>query len=161
MNLLDKVVTLPEKRLEKMLRSRGREDPEFVNHLVERLPHFLTATLVQIIKVCGKHHHIMRNSVIWDHLELEFLKRSNKLNNQHLGDVLFSFAKAGKGSERFFMLMEETIIDSPIPFEDNHLFKYLKSYSQLNYGSPRLYSYFSKHLTEFKGFLTIKRMTEI
>lgn len=103
----------------------------------------------------------MKKSEIWDHLELEFLKRSNKLNNQHLADVLLSFAIAGKGSERFFSLMEETIVDSPIEFEENHLYKFLKAYSQLNYGSPIIYSHLSEQLKKFKDFLSVTRMAEI
>jgi len=161
MNLLQKVVTLPEKRLEKMLKTQKKEDPEFIRNLIERLPHFLTATLVQIVKVCGRHSQIMQKSEIWDYLELEFLKRSDKLNNQHLADVLFAFACAGKGSEKFFNLMGDTITNSPIEFEENHLFKFLKSYAQMNYGSPLLYSHLSMKLQELKDYLSITRMAEI
>lgn len=161
MTLLEKVVTLPEKRLEKLLKTQGSADETFMQNLAVRLPHFLTATLVQITKVCGKYHEIMKHSDIWDHLELEFLKRSNKLNNQHLSDVLVAFANAGKGSEKFFALMEETIVDSPIEFEENHLHKFLKAYSQLNYGSPIIYGYLSEQLTKFKKFINVTKMAEI
>jgi len=51
MKLLEKVVTLPEKRLERVLKSGGQADEAFIKNLITRFPHFLTATLVQITKV--------------------------------------------------------------------------------------------------------------
>jgi len=161
MKLLRKVVILPEKKLKQVLKSQNKEDPVLTNNLIERIPHYLTDSLVQIVKVCGKNHEIMKKSQIWDHLELEFLKRSSKLNNQQLVDVLFAFACAGKGSKKFFNEMGVVVVTSPIEFEENHLYKFLKSFSQVNYGSPRVYKYLSKKLIEFKHYLTITRMAEI
>lgn len=161
MNLLEKVVTLPEKRLEKVLKSTGQADEDFMQNLKVRLPHFLTATLVQITKVCGKYPEIMKKSDIWVHLELEFLKRSSKLNNQHLADVLLSFASVGKGSELFFNQMEEVIVDSPIMFEEKHLFKFTKAFTQLNYGGPTLYAYLSKMFKREIDTMHPTRMAEI
>ena len=54
MNLLEKVVTLPERRLEKLLKSQGNADEDFIQNLILRIPHFLTTTIVEIAKVWGK-----------------------------------------------------------------------------------------------------------
>lgn len=51
LNLLEKVVTMPDKRLEKILKTEGAADETFIQNLTIRLPHFLTSTLVQIAKV--------------------------------------------------------------------------------------------------------------
>ena len=103
----------------------------------------------------------MKKSEIWDHIELEVMKRSSKFNNQQLADVLTSFALAGRGSEKFFNSIEETIVDSPIMFEENHLYKFMKAYTQLGYGGPTLYAYLSKMFIRNIDNLSITRMAEI
>lgn len=129
MNLLKKVVTLPEKRLDKILRSEGLNE-EFIGNLIARLPHFMTDSIIQITKVAGTHKDLLKGNELWNHLELELLRRSSFINNQDLADILFAFASTGTGSEKFFNHFEEVIIDSPIPIETTHLFKMMKSFSQ-------------------------------
>ena len=128
--LLEKVVTLPEKRLEKILKSEGKVDEEFMQNLISRLPYFMTDTIIQITKVAGNNSKILKNSELWDNLELELIKRSDKINNQDLADILYAFACSGKGSEKLFTQFEEVVIDSPIPIETNYLFKIMKSFTQ-------------------------------
>lgn len=51
MQLLRKVVTLPEKKLEQALKSQKKEDTVLTNNIIERIPHYLTDSLVKIVKV--------------------------------------------------------------------------------------------------------------
>ncbi|CAI2385882.1 unnamed protein product [Moneuplotes crassus] len=161
MQLLEKMVTLPHKRLEKILMAQKEEDPVFISNLIERLPQFLTATLVKITNVCGGHYGSIRRSKIWDHLEFEFMKRSTRLNDQQLVDILFSFSRLEKGSKEFYDEMELIIIKSETEFRENELFKFLNSFSQAKQGSPELYKYLSEKLMIHKNSLSITRMAEI
>lgn len=46
----------------------------------------------------------------------------------------------GNGSKEFYYDLEETIIDSPIPIETEHLEKILAGYAQIDQGTPVFYS---------------------
>lgn len=49
---LEKVVELPEKRLKTMIKGgKNAIDDEFMNNIIERVPLFLTETLVNLVKV--------------------------------------------------------------------------------------------------------------
>jgi hypothetical protein len=58
--------------------------------------------------------------------------------------------------------LEETIIDSPIPIENEHLEKILLGYSQIDQGSAVLYSHISEKLID-RGLdkLSIDRIVEV
>lgn len=48
---LEKIVELPEKRLKAMLKTNGKAvDEVFLDNIIQRIPQFLTATLVNITK---------------------------------------------------------------------------------------------------------------
>jgi len=54
------------------------------------------------------------------------------LNNEQLAAVVHAFGITGNGSKEFYYDLEETIIDSPIPIESEHLEKILQGYSQID-----------------------------
>jgi hypothetical protein len=70
--------------------------------------------------------------VIWGALEKELFRRRNNLNNEQLGAVMHSFGVTGNGSKEFYYELEETIVDSPIPIETEHLEKILMGYSEID-----------------------------
>lgn len=75
---------------------------------------------------------------------------------------MYAFGASGNGSKQFFYEMEETIIDSPIGIESEHLEKILMGYSQIDQGSAVLYGYFVEKLVG-RGIenLSIQNMVEI
>jgi hypothetical protein len=54
------------------------------------------------------------------------------LNNEQLAAIVHAFGITGNGSKEFYYDLEETIIDSPIPIESEHLEKILQGYSQID-----------------------------
>jgi hypothetical protein len=112
----------------------------FLKNVQDRIPQFLTETLVRITKnlLIQKDH--FKDHPIWNTLELELFKRRNNLNNEQLANVLHSFGVTGNGRQAFFDEMEEVVTDSPVHIETEHLTKILKGYSEVDRGSPVFYS---------------------
>lgn len=82
--------------------------------------------------------------MIWKPLEAEIFRRRNNLNNEQLGNVIYSFGVSGNGNKEFYNIMEEVIIDSEIPIETEYLEKIIFGYTQIDQGTPIFYS----HVTE-------------
>ena len=51
------------------------------------------------------------------------------------------FGATGNATRFLFDELEETVIDSPIPIETEHLAKILQGYSLVDQGTPVLYSH--------------------
>lgn len=127
---LEKIVELPEKRLKSMLKlGNNAVDEVFIDNVMQRIPQFLTATLVNITKTLIIQKDYFRLHPIWKPLEFELYKRRNNLNNRQLADIIHAFGITGNGTKDFYYNLEETIIDSPIPIESEHLAKILRGYS--------------------------------
>ena len=60
--------------------------------------------------------------------------------------MLHGFGVSGNGSKEFFYNMEEVVVDSPIPIENEYLVKILAGYSQIDQGTPIFYSFISEKL---------------
>ena len=78
--------------------------------------------------------------MIWRVLEKELFNRRNNLNNEQLAQVLYAYGITGNGSKEFFYHLEETVIDSPVPIETPHLEKIIAAYTEVDLGTPVLYS---------------------
>jgi len=128
---LEKVVELPEARLRTMLKSDAY-DEVFMANLAKRIPHFLTATLVNLTKALLVKKDAFRDHPIWMHLEGEIYRRRAKLNNEQLAQVMQAFAMTGNGSTQFYNEMESLVIDSPILIETEHLLTILNAYAQVD-----------------------------
>lgn len=121
---------LPEKRLRAMLLMGNKAvDEVFLANIIQRMPLFLTPTLVNITKTLMLQKDFFKDHIIWRALEKELFRRRNNLNNEQLASVLHAFGVSGNGSKEFYYELEETIIDSPIPIENEHLEKMLLGYS--------------------------------
>jgi len=57
-------------------------DEVFLRNVAERIPQFLTATLVNITKTLLLQKDYFREHPIWRVLEAELFKRKNNLNNE-------------------------------------------------------------------------------
>jgi restriction endonuclease len=80
---LEKIVELPETRLKAMLKSGNQAvDEVFLLNVAERIPHFLTATIVNITKTLLLQRDYFKDHGIWKPLEAEIFKRRNNLNNE-------------------------------------------------------------------------------
>lgn len=133
---------MPEKRLKAMLKNTGNAvDEVFLANIIQRIPHFLTTTLVNVTKTLLLQKDYFKDHFIWKPLERELFKRRNNLNNEQLATVIHAFGVSGNGSKQFFYDMEETIMDSPIGIETEHLEKILIGYSQIDQGGAGLYSH--------------------
>ena len=76
---------------------------------------------------------------LWQPLELELHRRRNQLDNAQLSQVVHAFGVMGSATKFLFQDLEETIIDSPIPWEAPNAIKILSGYAQVDQGSPILY----------------------
>lgn len=99
---------------------------------------------------------------IWKPLEKELFRRRNNLNNEQLASIVFAFGVSGNGSKQFFYEIEETIIDSPIPIESEHLEKILLGFSEIDQGTPVLYGHIVEKLLK-RGLeeIELPRLLEI
>jgi hypothetical protein len=79
-----------------------------------------------------------------------------------LAAVVHAFGVTGNGSKEFYYDLEETIIDSPIGIETEHLEKILHGYSQIDQGTAVLFCHISEKIVG-RGLelLTIERIVEI
>ena len=98
-------------------------------NLAQRVPHFLTETLVNLTQVLLLQKDYFRGHPIWKPIELELHRRRNNLNNRQLANVVYAFGVTGNATKFLFQELEETIIDSPIPIENEHMLKILSAYS--------------------------------
>ena len=89
----------------------------------ERVPQFLTQTLVNFTKLLVTQKDYFKDHKIWNVLEAELFRRRRNLNNPQLAEVMFAFGITGNGSKDFFVEMEEVITDSPIFIESEYLIK--------------------------------------
>ena len=137
---LEKIVEMPEKKLLNMVKSGNFIDEVFLKNLADRIPQFLSVTLVKITRILLMQKDYFRDHPIWLVLEQELFKRRNTLNNEQLSTVMHSFGVSGNGSKEFFYEMEEVITDSPIPIETEYLQKMIKGYSEVDQGTPVFYS---------------------
>ena len=138
---LEKIVEMPEKRLRSMLKAGDHAiDEVFLLNIAERIPQFLTATLVKITTTLLLQRDYFKDHGIWAPLEAELFKRRTNLNNDQLADVMYAFGISGNGQKEFYYEMEEVIVDSPIPIEVSNLWKILQGYTQIDQGSPVFYS---------------------
>ena len=94
-------------------------------NVAERIPNFLTATIVNITKTLLLQRDYFKDHGIWKPLEAEIFKRRNNLNNEQLAQVMYAFGVTGNGQKEFFYEMEEVITDSPIPIETDNVWKIL------------------------------------
>ena len=78
---LNKIVEMPEKRLKTMLK-QGDIDEVFLKNVAERIPQFLTATIVNLTKALLIQKDYFRDHPIWTLLEGELFKRRKNLNNE-------------------------------------------------------------------------------
>jgi hypothetical protein len=138
---LEKIVELPEKRLKSMLKQGEQAiDEVFLQNIAERVPEFLTATVVNLTTTLLVQKDYFRDHPIWPVLEVELFKRRRNLNNEQLTSVLHAFGISGNGSKTFFHEMEEVVTDSQIPIETDYLVKVITGYAEIDLGSPELYS---------------------
>lgn len=128
---MEKIVELPEKRLKAMIKNQSVDEVFMVN-VMQRIPMFLTTTLVQLVKTMMMQKDYFKDHQIWQPLEKELFKRRNTLNNEQLSLVLHGFGISGNGSKEFFYNMEEVVIESPIPIENQFLLPILFGYSQID-----------------------------
>jgi len=105
------------------------------------MPQFLTVTLVKITEALLLQKDYFRGHAIWKPLEVELHRRRNNMNNQDLAKVVHALGSTGNATAFFFEDLEETIIDSPIPIENEHLTKMLNGYSLVDQGTPVFYSH--------------------
>ena len=112
-----------------LLMGNNAVDEVFLANVIQRMPLFLTPTLVNITKTLMLQKDYFKDHIIWRALEKELFKRKNNLNNEQLASVVHAFGVTGNGSKEFYYELEETIIDSPIPIENEHLEKILLGYS--------------------------------
>jgi hypothetical protein len=138
---LEKIVELPEKRLKSMLKQGDKAiDEVFMQNIAERIPQFLTATVVNLTTTLLVQKDYFRDHPIWPVLEVELFKRRRNLNNEQLTSVLHAFGISGNGSKTFFHEMEEVVTDSQVPIETDYLVKVITGYAEIDLGSPELYS---------------------
>ena len=128
---LEKIVEMPEKRLKTMIKQGGTNaiDEVFLLHLGQRVPQFLTATLVNLTQVLLLQKDYFRGHPIWKPLEVELHRRRNNLNNEQLAKVVHAFGVTGNASRFLFCELETTIVDSPIAIETEHLLKILSGFA--------------------------------
>lgn len=140
---LQKIVEMPEKRLKTMINQGGTNaiDEVFLLNLAQRVPHFLTETLVNLTQVLLLQKDYFRGHPIWKPLEVELQRRKNNLDNQQLADAIYAFGVTGNATRFLFDDLEETIIESPIPIESEHMLKILSAYSLVDQGTPEFYSH--------------------
>eukprot|EP00347_Sterkiella_histriomuscorum_P005947 403354650 len=160
---LEKIVEMPEKRLKIMLKSNQRAvDEVFIGNIIQRIPQFLTTTLVQVTKTLLLQRDYFKDHLIWLPLEKELFKRRNSLNNEQLASVMHAFGVSGMGTKQFFYDLEETITDSPIGIETEFLEKILTGYSSIDQGTAVFYSHIvEKLLTRGIDKLSVDSMVEI
>ena len=160
---LQKIVELPEQRLKKMLKNPGQQvDEIFLKNICERVPQFLTVTLVNLTKTLLLQKDYFCNHPIWSVLEQELYKRKNNLNNEQLASVLYSFGITGNGRTEFYQDMEEIVTDSPIPLETEYLSKILMGYCEVDICSPVVYSIIvAKILGRGLGEVDIVKLSEV
>lgn len=60
--------------------------------------------------------------------------------------MLYAFGATGNATRFFFNELEETIIDSPISIETEHLCRILTGYSLADQGEPVIYSHLEEVL---------------
>ena len=114
---------MPEKRLKMMIKQGGENaiDDVFLLNLGQRVPQFLTATLVNLTQALMLNKDYFRGHPIWKPLELELHRRRNNLNNQQLAQVIHAFGATGNATKFFFDELECTVIETPIPIETAYL----------------------------------------
>lgn len=112
----------------------------FLRNLEERLPHFLTATIVNITKSLTMQKDYFREHRLWPKLEEQLIKRRKFLDNEQLAQVIHAFGVTGSGSRFFFQEMEEIVVDSPIKIETENLIKIMQGYAEIDQGSPEFFS---------------------
>ena len=78
---LEKIVELPEKRLKAMIKNQS-VDEVFMGNVMQRIPQFLTTTLVQLVKTMMIQKDYFKDHPIWKPLERELFKKRNTLNNE-------------------------------------------------------------------------------
>ena len=134
---------MPEKRLKKMITQGGTNaiDEVFLLNLAQRVPHFLTETLVNLTQALLLQKDYFRGHPIWKPLEAELHRRRNNLDNRQLANVVYAFGATGNATRFLFDDLEETIMDSPIPIENEHTLKILSAYSLVDQGSPEFYGH--------------------
>ena len=128
---LQKIIEMPEKRLKTMIKQGGTNaiDEVFLLNIGQRVPQFLTATLVNLTQVLLLQKDYFRGHPIWKPLEVELHRRRNNLNNEQLAKIIHAFGVTGNATRFLFSELEETIIDSPIGIESENLLKVLSGYS--------------------------------
>ena len=110
------------------------------------MPQFLTATLVNLTQVLLLQKDYFRGHAIWKPLEVELHRRRNNLNNEQLAQVVHAFGMTGNATRFLFSELEETIIDTPIAIESEHLLKILSGYSIGDLGEPVIYAHIEQVL---------------
>ena len=63
-----------------------------------------------------------------------------------MAKVVYAFGATGNATRFLFSELEETVIDSPIGFESEHLLKILSGYSLADQGEPVIYAHIEKNL---------------
>lgn len=63
------------------------------------------------------------------------------MDNEMLAKVVHAFGVTGNATRFLFSELEETIIDSPIGIESEHLLKILSGYSVADQGEPVFYDH--------------------
>ena len=97
---LAKIVEMPEKRLKAMLKQGEHAvDEVFLTNLAQRMPQFLTATIVNIAKTLLLQKDYFKDHGIWKVLEAEIFKRRNNFNNEQLAQVMYAFGVTGNGQK--------------------------------------------------------------
>ena len=140
---LQKIVEMPEKRLKAMIKQGDTNaiDEVFLLNLGQRVPQFLTATLVNLTQVLLLQKEYFRGHPIWKPLEVELHRRRNNLNNEQLANIVYAFGVTGNATRFLFGELEETIIDTPIAIESKNLIKILSGYSLADQGEPVIYAH--------------------
>ena len=77
-------------------------DEVFLMNLAQRVPHFLTETLVNLTQALLLQKDYFRGHPIWKPIEFELHRRRNNLNNRQLASVMYAFGVTGNATKFLF-----------------------------------------------------------
>lgn len=159
---LKKENQLPEIRLKELIdKSIEYFEVEFKNqvmNLLQEKKNFLNKSIIEICRITYKNPYFKEKfpefwELICDEIDLRI---ESNFTNQQIVDITNYISKVDFDSKNdFFLLMEDTILDSPLPFSPQDSYSLLNSYLKSGLGTAPFFNLLTKRVLKHKDLFTL------
>ena len=125
------------------------------NELVNNFPNCLNQSLTEICKIAKLNKKVFENyTTFWVALENEILYRQDSITNIQIADIVDSFSIVSATTLEklnLFKELEETIMETSVPFHPFEVKKIFLAFNKLNLGSTPFYKFLTKKFIKNKS----------